>query len=87
MTAPEPDAYRDAIGGIWANLRKHPFWQPGVQDPDEDTVPLYLTEREAPVSEKIFICQTDGKCPEHGPFIYYCYECHLRPAAKSEARS
>lgn len=22
-----------------------------------------------------YICQTDGECPRHGKYIYFCYQC------------
>ncbi len=42
---PLPDAYRNAGGYVWLNLRKHPHGLGGVYDPDSrGTVALYLTE-------------------------------------------
>jgi hypothetical protein len=30
------------------------------------------------VSGKVVACQTDGVCPEHGPFVWFCNECHKK---------
>ena len=39
------------------------------------------------MGRRVFICQTeDGTCAEHGPFIYYCSECHERWAQANPER-
>jgi hypothetical protein len=38
------------------------------------------------VSGAVYVCTTDGECPEHGRFIYFCLPCHERWAAANPER-